>query len=145
MRNPDADFARAFFAEPGAAPRPMPTNALLAALGAELVAHNPATGEVTMRFSPPETFRQGAGHIQGGAISAMLDFAMILAAFAVIPVEASVSTATMTTAFLAPGKGASYTAVGQIEKAGRRMVFARARLLDGEREIASASSTMLVL
>jgi uncharacterized protein (TIGR00369 family) len=141
--NPDLEFARAFFADPS--PRPMHTSALLEALGAELVGYNKGRRELTMRFSPGDLFRQGTGNIQGGAITAMLDFAMVLAAFAEIDQASTVSTTTMTSSFYGPGSGREFTAVGRVEKPGRRLIFTSAELWAGDKAIAGATSTLLVL
>jgi uncharacterized protein (TIGR00369 family) len=141
--NPDLEFARAFFADPS--PRPMRTNGLLEALGAELMGYDKGKHELTMRFAPGELFRQGAGNIQGGAISAMLDFAMVLAAFSVIEEGFTVSTTSMTTSFYGPGTAGAFIAVGRVEKAGRRMIFTSAELRGGEKAIAAATSTLMVV
>jgi uncharacterized protein (TIGR00369 family) len=141
--NPDLEFARAFFADPS--PRPIRTNALLEALGAHLIAHDREKREVVMRFIPGSLFRQGTGNIQGGAVAAMLDFAMVFAAFAGIDEASTVSTATMTTSFFAPAAADELTALGRVEKPGRRLIFAAAELRAGERIIAGATSTLLVL
>jgi uncharacterized protein (TIGR00369 family) len=141
--NPDLAFARAFFADPS--PRPIRTNPLLEALGAQLIGYDRAGRELTLRFTPADLFRQGTGSIQGGAISAMLDFAMVFAAFAEIDSAATVSTATMATSFYAPAAAGEFTAVGRVEKPGRRLIFTAANLHAGERAIAGATSTLLVL
>jgi len=141
--NPDLEFARAFFADPS--PRAMRTSGLLKALDAELVGYERGKRELTMRFAPGDVFRQGTGNIQGGAITAMLDFAMVLAAFAEIDAASTVSTTTMTSSFYGPGTAREFTAVGRVEKPGRRLIFTSAELRAGERAIAGATSTLLVL
>ena len=141
--NPDLEFARAFFADPS--PRAMHTSALLTALGAELVGHDKDRREVRMRFSPDDLFRQGTGNIQGGAIAAMLDFAMVLAAFAEVDMDSTVSTTTMTSSFYGAGTAREFTALGRVEKPDRRLIFTSAELRAGDRPIAGATSTLLVL
>lgn len=143
MLNPDAEFVRNFCAN--MVPQPMHTNDFLVALGAELIGFDPELKELTMRFCPAETFRQGAGNIQGGAISAILDFAMVFSAFAVIAPDMNISTTSMTTNFFAPGTSMDFTAIGKVEKAGRKMIFSSAKLFSGDTPIASATSGLIVL
>ena len=123
----------------------MQTNALLRELGASLVAFDRDRLELTMHFSPSDMFRQGTGHIQGGAIAAILDFAMVFPAFAVIDEDAGMSTTMMTTSYYAPGKAETYKSIGRVEKAGRRVIYTSAQLFAGEKLVAGASSTLLVL
>lgn len=143
MHNPDADFIRAFIANPSR--RLMETNSLLKALRTELISFDVEKTEITLKFRPDEMFRQGAGNIQGGIISAMLDFAMGLAGFAVIPPDASMSTTSMNTSFFSPGTANEFTAIGCVEKPGRRLVFTAAKLYSNDRMIAGATSTLIVL
>jgi uncharacterized protein (TIGR00369 family) len=143
MDNTDATFLRAFVADP--TPRRMASSPLLELLETELVAWEPDGPRLTMLFSPPAVTRQGAGVIQGGIIGTMLDFAMVLPAFAVLPKGNSLTTTSMTTNFYGPGTGTQFTAVGRLDKTGRRIIFASAQLFEGERAIASASATMMVL
>jgi acyl-coenzyme A thioesterase PaaI-like protein len=82
MQNPDATFMAAFIADP--TPRPMATSPLLELLNAEALTWEADARRITMRFSPPPAFRQGAGLIQGGIIGTMLDFAMVLPAFSAL-------------------------------------------------------------
>ena len=143
MDNPDAAFLRAFVADP--TPRRMATSPLLDLLETELVAWEPDGPRLTMRFSPPSVTRQGAGLIQGGIIGTMLDFAMVLPAFALLSPADSLTTTSMTTHFYGPGAGAQFTAFGRLDKTGRRMIFASAQLFQAERVIAGASASMMVL
>lgn len=143
LDNPDLDLVRRFVAEGGA--RPVATSPLLSALGAELVWFDPERRELTMRFSPDDLFRQGAGFIQGGAITAMLDFAMAFAGMAVSDEGKSVTTASMTTSFYAPASGKAYVATARIDRQGRRILFAAADLACDERKIAAATSSLLVI
>ncbi len=142
--NPDLELVRRFVADGGGA-RPVTTSPLLSALGAELVWFDPERRELTMRFSPDDLFRQGAGFIQGGAITAMLDFAMAFAGMAVSEPGKSITTANMTTSFYAPAAGRSYVATGRIDRQGRRIMFAAADLSSDERVVAAATSSLLVI
>jgi uncharacterized protein (TIGR00369 family) len=123
----------------------MASSPLLEALGASLDHHDSKTGQLRMTFAPAPMFRQGAGVVQGGALAAMLDYVMAFAGMAAVGAERSVTTTSMTTNFLASATDITFHATGEIEKAGRRLVFVRARLEAGDKAVASASSTLLVL
>jgi uncharacterized protein (TIGR00369 family) len=142
--NPDHVLMRAFMAGDGA-PVPVETNALFRALNTTLVSYDADGRKVTLRFEPGDLFRQGSGVLQGGAISAMLDFAMAFAAMTTVDLGQSVTTSSMTTSFYAAGKGAAYEAVGTVEKPGRRLVFTSATISAEGRTIAAATSTLLVV
>lgn len=143
-QNPDQLLMRAFMAG-DRSPVAVETNGLFRALNTMLVGHDADARTVTLRFEPGELFRQGSGVVQGGAISAMLDFAMAFAAMTVVPPENSVSTTSINTSFLSAGRGAVYEATGKVEKPGRRVVFTSALLTCEGREVASATSTLLVV
>lgn len=98
-----------------------------------------------MGFAPQPLFFQGAGFVQGGAMAAMLDFVMAFAGMAAAGPEHTVTTTSMTTSFLTGATGARFRAVGEVEKAGRRVIHVRGRLECDGRAVASAGSTLLVL
>ena len=68
---------------------PVTTNPLAISLNMRI--HEARDGWVRIAFNPPEGFTQGNGVVQGGIISAMLDFGMIFAAFSMVPVDATVA------------------------------------------------------
>lgn len=142
--NPDHVLMRAFMAGDGT-PVPVETNGLFRTLNTTLAGYDAGARAVTLRFQPDDLFRQGSGVIQGGAISAMLDFAMAFAAMTTVELTSSVTTTSMNTTFYAAGKGAVYEAVGKVEKPGRRMVFTSATLTCEGKQIAAATSTLLVV
>ncbi len=142
--NPDHALMRAFMAG-GRGPVAVDSNPLFVALDTTLAACDLDARTVTLRFAPGDMFRQGSGVIQGGAISAMLDFAMAFAAMTVIEPDKTVTTTAMNTSFYAAGKGAIYEAVGKVEKPGRRVVFTSAELTCEGKTVAAATSTLLVV
>lgn len=142
--NPDHVLMRAFMAG-DRAPVRVETNGLFVALNAMLADYDADARTVTLRFAPGDLFRQGSGVIQGGAISAMLDFAMAFAAMTTVELTSSVTTTAMNTTFYAAGKGAVYEAIGKVEKPGRRVVFTSATLTCEGKQIAAATSTLLVV
>lgn len=101
-------------------------------------------GEAITLFDPAETFVQGAGVIQGGAVAAMLDFAMIVPVMAAAP-DCIPATTNLDTIFYRPAPLAPYEARANIRRRTRSAIFAQASLLslDGV-EIASASATVLI-
>lgn len=142
--NPDREAVRAFLADPGR-PVAMETSPLLAALGARLAGHDPTRRELVMTFAPQPLFRQGAGVVQGGAVSAMLDFVMGFAGMATAAAGQSITTTSLTTSFYGPARAAEYVARGRIEKPGRRVMFAAAELEGEGRIVAAATSVLLVV
>ncbi len=103
-------------------------------------------GSVTMAFTIGDEFVQGNGVIQGGALAMMLDFGLAFAGMSVISLEQNVSTTNMNVSFMRPALPGEYTVVGDVEKAGRSMIFARCQLFDSnDKLVASASSPLMVL
>lgn len=146
MNNPDQALILQFAAQAPTQPWPMQSSPLLTALRAQLTAVDLALGRVTLHFSPGDTFIQGGGVVQGGAVVTMLDFAMAFAAFTHVGPEQSVVTANLNVNFLRAVRPGDLVAEGEVERAGRSLVFTRARLLDAQgRLLASASSTLPVV
>lgn len=145
MRNPDQTLILQYAAAAPQAPWPMASNPLLVALNTQLARVDLARGQVELHFEPGDTFLQGSGVVQGGAVAAMLDFAMAFAAFTQVGADQSVATANMNLAFLRAVPAGPLVAVGEVDRAGRSLVFTRARLLDRQgRLLATGSSTLPV-
>ena len=142
--NPDLDAVRAFVSGARPAGR-IDTSPLLTALGAELISFDPNRKELLLRYAPDALFRQGAGFVQGGAVTAMLDFAMAFAGLAVGEAGTSITTANMNVSFHAPASATSYEARGWIVKQGRRAMFTAAEITADGRSVAAATSTLLVV
>lgn len=142
--NPDVVLVRAFIVEPYT-PVTVDSNPLALALGAELTGFDPDRQELIIRYAPEPLFWQGAGAVQGGAVAAMLDFAMAFAGFTAISDDAAVSTVTMNVAFQKAATSRGYDARGRIDKPGRRVMFASAELMANDAVVATATSTLLVI
>lgn len=145
--NPDQALIHRFLRED---PRPLPmdSNPLARALRTELHAADGARGHVVLEFEPDALFLQGGGVVQGGAISAMLDFAMAYAVLAHLPAGTSCTTVDLHTQFLRPAARGRYRAFGELERCGKALAFARARLVRAGHEahtIATATSTLALL
>ena len=103
-------------------------------------------GHVVARFTLDERFSQGNGFIQGGIVSAMLDFGMVFTAFSQVPAEATIATVCQTTHYLSPARIGNFVVEATLEKVGRSMIHARATLADDAgKPIASASSPIAVI
>ena len=81
-------------------------------------------GRAVLRFTPEPIWTIGAGVVQGGIVTAMLDMAMAFA-------SNGLSTATITIDILRPATG-RLTATGEVTKMGRRLLFATGELHDDD-------------
>lgn len=93
-------------------------------LGAELTAINPGHCEIRLPYK--EELSQQHGFFHGGVIGAIGDSAGGYAAFTLMPVDSSVLTVEYKMNLLAPGNGELLIARGQVLKAGRTLIVARA-------------------
>ena len=141
--NPDQQLIRQWQANPGVVE--VTSNPFAVALGTQLEQVDATEGRVALRFNPGPLFIQGAGVLQGGAITAMLDFAMAFATLAQIQDGQSCASICLTTSFLRPATAGRLKAVGQVTKRGRQIVFASAELFnESDVLVASATSTLAV-
>lgn len=140
--NPDRERLRAFMRDP-ATPLVFDSSPLLAALGTTLVAGG--EGRIVLDFKPAALFRQGAGVVQGGAVSAMLDFAIAAAVMTKIDAETHFATASLTVSFLAPVREGILRAEAEVDRIGRRNGFAHASLRDGANNVLATASSVLTL
>lgn len=123
-------------------------NPMARALGTRLLALDGQSGTIKLEFTPDPLFVQGAGVLQGGALSAMLDFAMAFAVLAVLPAGQACTTANANVSFLRAAPRGCYIAIGEIERRGRQLAFTRSRLMAAdapERVVASATSTLVIM
>ena len=92
---------------------------------------------------------QQFGFVHGGATSTILDITMGFAAYSLVPIEKGVVTANISIDFLNPGDGDKIIAIGEVEKAGNKLVFTRGSVFtekDGKRKlIANARSVMAII
>jgi uncharacterized protein (TIGR00369 family) len=116
------------------------------ALGTRVIGFNAERREVDIEFLPGRQFLQGAGVVQGGAVAAMLDVAMVYAALLTIPEGKSVTTSTLNVSYLRAALVGRFRARALVDRSGRTLVFARAWLEDAHGVgIASGSSSMPVI
>ncbi|MGH8220838.1 MAG: PaaI family thioesterase [Steroidobacteraceae bacterium] len=113
----------------GRLPAPLASNPLARELEAEVLEVSPDGGAAVLAFDPPARFAHGGGVLQGGIVTALLDFAMAFAAHAQLATDQrAFATASMNIHFLRPAPPARYIARGRIVRAGRKLLFAEAQL-----------------
>lgn len=142
--NPDQALLKRFLAAP-ATPVAIDSNPLGTALRAKLLERKGATLQIA--FEPGQQFLQGNGVVQGGIVTTMLDMAAAFAVLATLPDDRTAATASLTVSFLSAVRPGPLLATGLVERAGRRLMFARAQLEsapDGAL-LATASVVMSVL
>jgi uncharacterized protein (TIGR00369 family) len=104
------------------------------------------SGEVKLGFTAGPQTLQGNGVIGGGALAQMLDMAMAVATLSTLPVGQTCATISMTTQMQRPAAPGSFTAVGKVERTGKRVAFTTAQLFDAAGKlVASSSSSLSVL
>lgn len=113
---------------------------------ATVVALDAEAGTLRARFVCGPEFIQGAGVLQGGVLSAMLDLSMAFVSLAVLPAESTCATAQLNVHFLNPAFPGVLFADAEIEKSGKRVLFSRATLTpEGGEPVASATAVFTVL
>ena len=145
--NPDQAALKRFVRESGAATT-FDANPLAMAMGTRILAVDDQAGLVRLAFAPDGIFVQGAGVLQGGAIGAMLDFAMAFAVLAVLPEGQTCSTANVNVSFLRAAPGGDFVATGEITRRGSRLAFTRASVFSADaphRLVATATSTLAII
>jgi uncharacterized protein (TIGR00369 family) len=122
------------------------SQSMMTSLGARIVDLAPGRCEIEAPLLHGFRQQHGAGH--AGATFALGDTAAGYAALATMPEGREVMTAEMKINLLAPATGARLVAVGEVMRAGRRLVVVRAEVLavaaDGTRRtIALLQGTMV--
>ena len=143
--NPDQALIHRFVQQGGAA-MAVDSNPMAQALQSTLLRVDRNLGEVEIAFEPAGLFIQGTGVLQGGAVTAMLDFAMAFAVLAKLSPQGSCATTNLNTSFLRAAPQGRYRAIGVVDRCGRTMAFARAQLLEEKTGnlVATASSSLVV-
>ncbi len=144
--NPDQALIHRFL-ESGGTAMPIDSNPMAQALHSTLLRVDRERGGVDIGFEPADLFIQGTGVLQGGAVTAMLDFAMAFATLASLPPQASCATVNLNTSFLRPAPQGRYIATGTVDRCGKALAFTQARLVraDTGQLVATASSSLAVL
>lgn len=124
---------------------PITSSRLAAALKSHISAIDPDNTWIEVSYEPDAFFFQAEQIIQGGATATMLDFAMAFVALAVIADGQSVTTVNLNIAYLRAAKAGKLRAIAEIERRGRSLIFTRARLMQDDIVVATATSTLSVI
>lgn len=116
-------------------------------LAATVVELDVSAGTLRGRFQCGPESLQGAGVVQGGVLTAMLDLSMAFLGLAVLPAESTCATAQLNVHFLRPAQPGVFYATSEVERSGKRVLFCRATLQPAERDapVASATAVFTVL
>jgi uncharacterized protein (TIGR00369 family) len=104
-----------------------------------------AIGRIELSFAVGEQFVQAENVVHGGAVATMLDFAMAYVALLAIPDGLSVATISMSISCIRSARSGYYRAIAEIERCGKTVVFARARLLDREGKVVATATSSLAI
>jgi uncharacterized protein (TIGR00369 family) len=99
-------------------------------LGWHIIDAKPEQGWIRIGFTGKPEFRNPAGFIQGGILSAMLDDTMGPAVFAMTNGELYTATIDMHVSFLAPAKVGKIFGEANVVQLGKTIAFLEARLTD---------------
>jgi uncharacterized protein (TIGR00369 family) len=114
---------------------------LMATLGARI--DSMGAGRVLLRLPITNAISQQHGFAHAGASFALGDSAAGYAALTVMPPEAEVLTVEMKINLIAPAAGNYLVATGEVVKAGRRLIVARA-LVEAEQDIGTRKQVALL-
>lgn len=120
--------------------------AFAALLGAEFQSLDSAAGEARINFMATKELCNPMGGVQGGFVSAMLDYAMTMAGFAGAREFVGIPTLEMKTSFLEPVRPGPHRGLGRVVRMGRTIMFLEGWLHDGEDKlVATATATAMVI
>jgi uncharacterized protein (TIGR00369 family) len=143
MTNPDTALLKRFLADPSS-PVAVDSNPLAKALNCRFLAAD-EKGSVRLGFEPGEAFLQGNNAVQGGAVAAMLDFAMAYAALAALPEDQGGATTSMTVNYLKAVKPGRYEATAGLDRKGRTLIFASAELRAENGDLVATGTSVLAV
>ncbi|MEH3107828.1 MAG: PaaI family thioesterase [Sphingomonas fennica] len=102
-------------------------------------------GDVLLSFDPGPASVQGNGVVGGGTLANMLDTAMAVAVLSGLAPGQNCTTVSLTVNMMRPVAPGRVTVRAVVDRLGKRIAFAQARLLDGGgRVVATASSSLAV-
>ncbi|MBD8494530.1 PaaI family thioesterase [Pseudomonas syringae] len=114
-------------------------------LDVRLVKGSPGHLELSFRASGADL--QGNNVVAGGTLMTMLDYAMAFAVLSQLPAGRTCATTSITVNMQSAAGPARLKVIGQVDRVGRQVAFARAELLDPEsnKRVANACATFAVL
>tara|TARA_R110002096_G_scaffold433579_2_gene652561 strand:+ start:22274 stop:22717 length:444 start_codon:yes stop_codon:yes gene_type:complete len=115
-------------------------------LNAELLALDIDAGTISCQFQISNAFTHGGGVIQGGILSAMLDFTMAMLCLAGAEKNSVIATTDLHAQFLAPSTHGRFICQATFVRKGRKTAFTRAELKNAsDMTVASAIATNIIL
>lgn len=142
MSNPDRAVLDAFAAG-DAAPAPFDSNPFARLLDARVLVFDRAAGRLEMDFRPGTDFLQGNGVIQGGVVSAMMDFGLGLCVYTRLPPGRNIATVSLTVSFLRPALPGLMRVEATLDRVGRSAAFSHGSLQDGEGRVVATGVSVL--
>lgn len=134
------------FVKNGGHPLAITSSPLSMAVNATIVHVSEAPVRAELSFEPGPTFLQANGVIQGGAVAIMLDMAMAFAALHNCADGQLIATANMNVSYLRAAPIAKWSVVGEVERFGRSLIFAKASMQNSDGIVAAtATSTLSIL
>jgi uncharacterized protein (TIGR00369 family) len=112
-------------------------------LGREVVEVDTLNGGAVLRYHAQPEFLNRHGTVQGGMLSAMLDSATALAAYAVLPAELTALTATLNVSFLKPAKLGMFTATSRLVSKDERNAETTGELRDADGLLVATATARL--
>jgi uncharacterized protein (TIGR00369 family) len=124
---------------------PLEINPALASMSAHLV--ETEGDELVIRFTAPENATQGNGVVGGGTLASMLDLAMAVRVLSRLKPGYTCATVSLTVNMQSAGQQGHFIAVARVDRVGRQIAFADARLYDEGRSrlVANATSSLAVI
>lgn len=121
------------------------SSADLQLLGGRVLRTDRDAATAELEFDTPADLVQGAGAVQGGAIGAMLEATMSIAASLALRDNQRCETSALNVAFLRGAPKGLYRAHARVDRQGGKLAFAQARLVDREdRLVATAGATLTI-
>lgn len=102
--------------------------------------------KIQLSYDVSTAFTQGRGVIQGGIVSAMLDFAAAYLGLINVEDDKAVVTTNLSVNYLRPAFPGKYFVEANLDKTGSKMVYASAKIYqENQKTIANAIFTMAVV
>lgn len=122
------------------------TSAVGEFLHAQIVEIDKESFKLTMRFQTRPEMINGAGVVQGGQLTSMLDICMAFCVLSHVKTDQTTATISINTDFLNPAKAGVFIVEAEITRMGRSIAFTKSTLKDESGTlIASATANMMVV
>ncbi|HCE6396335.1 MULTISPECIES: PaaI family thioesterase [Pseudomonas aeruginosa group] len=141
--NPDRLFIQEFITNQWT-DRPVTGSPLAVLLGMKLL--SASRGEIRASFDVGSNFTQGGGAVQGGIVTSLLDFGMAFAGLSVLDTGKTATTIALSVNFLRPAYSGIHEVHAQLDKVGRNLLYASAKLYcQNGSLIATANSPLAII